>query len=216
MAPQVIPSILVSNEQQFLEHMHAIAPVCNFVQLDIADGVFVSNTTWYDPAAVAEHMHTDFELHLMVADPLVRIRDWAAHARLTRVIVHVETLKNPHMDLTELRGYGKELCLALNPETPLHTINELVPFIDAVQVMSVHPGAQGQPFVPESIDRAATIHNTYPHLPIAADGHVNTETIPPLLAAGVTRFAPGSAIWNGIATKNYRALVDLVHTLTAA
>ncbi len=210
---QIIPSILVHSANQFDEQVNTIKQVTSFVQIDIADGVFVEDTTWIDAAYVATHMPIDFELHMMVANPLERAKEWADQPHLKRFVVHLESLKHPAEDLEQLSLHQKEICLCLNPDTSIDLVAPLVYLIDSLQLMSVYPGKQGQPFIDATIERAQALHRAFPNLPLAADGHINATTIPLLAAAGVTRFAPGIAIWKGAPKDNYEVLVALTHTL---
>ncbi|MBT4153788.1 MAG: hypothetical protein HOE53_04005 [Candidatus Magasanikbacteria bacterium] len=210
---RIIPSVLVHSAEEFDAQVQTMKEVTNFVQIDIADGEFVEGKTWIDAAYVAANMPIDFELHMMVANPLEVAEQWKNQAHLKRFIVHYESLKNPTEELTALKAHGKEVALCINPETPIAVVSDVVTLIDGLQLMSVHPGKQGQAFITDTIDRAHALHQQFPELELAADGHINAETIPPLAAAGVTRFGPGSAIWKGAPKDNYEALVALTHTL---
>lgn len=212
-APQIIPSILVYSPEEFDQQISTIAPICNFVQIDIVDGQFVEGATWIDPEHVAKHIPMDFELHMMVLHPLEHVRQWKHIDQLKRVIFHYETVDDAREVAKEMKTYGKEVCMCLNPETSVDVLADLYDVLDAVQFMSVHPGKQGQPFLPEAVDRIALTHERYPELPIAADGAVSTETIPALFAAGARRFAPGSAVWKGNPVENYTQLTNLLTAL---
>ena len=213
---QIIPSILVQNKEEFLQQTRAVTAVVSMVQIDIADGTFVETTTWADPLVVAAKLEIDCELHLMVADPLTEARKWEQVPQVKRVLVHYESDPAQIMNIIgQLRSYGWEVSVALNIETPIAVIDPLVAEIDCVQCMSVHPGKQHQPFLPAVIERIKNLRAKYPTLPIAADGGVNAETIPPLLKAGATRFGPGSAVFgHGDPAENVRKLQKLIHRLT--
>lgn len=208
---QIIPSILVSSEEQFLDHINAIKLVCSFVQLDIADGLFCDGKTWIDPIAVKEKMDIDFELHMMVANPLKEIKRWNNIERLKRIVFHYEAVDDIVHAVTEMNAFGRDVCVCLNPDTPINVLEPVIGHIESIQCMSVYPGKQGQSFLLSTLDKIRAFHAQYPHVPISDDGAVNKETIPQLIHAGATRFGPGSAIWkNGNPADNYMELVTLM------
>jgi len=208
---QIIPSILVSSEEQFLEQIQAIKPVCSFVQIDIADGIFCSGKTWIDPDAVKEKMDIDFELHMMVANPLEEIERWNNIGRMKRIIFHYESVADIASAVEDMQSYGRDVCVCLNPDTPIHVLEPVIGHIESVQFMSVYPGKQGQSFLLSTLDKIREFHAQYPHIPISDDGAVNTDTIHQLIEAGATRLGPGSAIWqHGDPAENYKFLVALM------
>lgn len=194
---EIIPSILVSTKEAFLTQIRAVSGAVAMVQIDIADGQFVPNLTWADPAVIEKELEIDCELHLMVANPFAEARKWEHVPQVKRVLVHYESdPKQIREIISQLHSYGWEVGLALNIETPVEVIDELVEELDCVQFMSVHPGKQNQPFLPAVLDKIRAARAKYPTLPIAADGGVNERTIPDLLQAGATRFGPGSAVFD--------------------
>jgi len=216
MTPEIIPSILVLTKEEFLKQTRAVSGVVSMVQLDIADGQFVETTTWADPEVVEKELEVDCELHLMVSDPLTEARKWEHVPQVKRVLVHYESDPEHVGDIIgQLRSYGWEVGVVINIETPIEAVDKLMNEIDSIQFMSVHPGKQKQPFLPEVLDRIRMFHEKYPGTPIAADGGVNAETIPPLLKAGATRFGPGSAVFgHGDPAENVKKLQQLLQTLT--
>jgi ribulose-phosphate 3-epimerase len=206
---QIIPSILVQSEEEFLEQIRTIKSVCSFVQIDIADGLFASGKTWIDPDAVKEKMTIDFELHMMVADPLKEIERWKDIDHMQRIIFHYSSVDNVVQTIGQLKTYGRDVCICLNPDVPVDVIDPIVSDIESVQFMSVWPGRQGQSFLPETLNRIAAVHKKYPNLPIADDGAVNKDTLPELVRAGATRFGPGSAVWKGNPVENYTNLLNI-------
>lgn len=210
---QIIPSILVYSAEEFDSQILTIKDVCQFVQIDIADGVFVEGKTWIDPAHVAKNMPIDFELHMMVQNPVEEIQRWKDIPELKHIIFHYEAVEDISAAVQNMKAFGRKVIVCLNPDTPIEVIDSVTNDIDGVQFMSVYPGKQGQPFVENTVERIATLHAKYPSLPISDDGAVNATTIPPLFAAGARRFGPGSAVWKGDAVKNYLSLVELIQEL---
>jgi len=195
--PHILPSILVYSEVEYKEQMTSIRNVTNFVQIDIADGKFVDNTTWYDTAVIKEYCPVDFELHMMVREPLTEIEKWKDIPQMKRIIFHFEALENIVEAIFQMKTFGREVSICLNIETPIDVLEPIQQTIDGVQFMSIVAGKQGQPFRPEVLGKIRDFKERHPNISISADGHVSEETIPLLLSAGVQNFCVGSAIWKG-------------------
>ena len=193
---EIIPSILIQTKKEFLTQSAAVSECLNMVQLDIADGKFVPNTTWEpDPETVADNLEIDCELHLMIENPLEEVRRWEHVDQVKRILVHYESTKNIGQTIGAVHSYGWDVGLVLNPETPIEVVNEHIEELDAVMLMGVKPGAQGQKFIPETLDRIKQLRVKYPNLFISVDGAVNEETIEDIIEAGATGVCPGSAIF---------------------
>ncbi len=218
---QIIPALLVHDKKTFITQTRAVETLVSLVQIDIADGIFVPNTTWADPKDVKESLQIDCELHLMVQDPLTEIRKWADEdvPQVKRVLIHYESDPEHIGDiLAQAHSYGWEVGIVLNPPTPISAIENLIEEIDTVMFMGVTPGKQGQPFVPEVLEKIHALHQIHPSLPIAIDGHVDEETLPNLITAGATRLGIGSAIFNekNSPAENIRRLKQIIDRLTTS
>ena len=208
----IIPSILVPDKKTFLTNYTGLGNSVSMIQLDIADGKFVPNTTWADPKTIFNAVTTDIELHLMVNDPVAEMKKWFFVPHVKRVLVHFE---GPH-DIAETIQKAKqtewEVGLVLNPNTPTSVLGDFVNDIDLIMFMGVYPGFQGQEFVPETCDRIAQTKAKGITQPISVDGGVNEKTIPALVQAGVDIICPGSAVFGNDKTpaENVLTLRQLV------
>ena len=195
--PMIIPSILVYSKEKYLKQIQAIKSMVDFVQVDIANNTFVPNQTWYDPGLIEENIPFDFELHMMIEKPMDELGAWMSNDRLKRVVLHFETIENAVPQAIKIvHESGRQISICLNPETPISVLEPFVNDIDAVQFMTIEPGFQGQPFLPEVLDKIKKYKNKHPDHFISADGHVNEETIPLLIEVGVEGLCIGSAIFN--------------------
>ncbi len=213
----IIPSILVPDEKTFLKWSRAVQEVLPMIQLDIADGQFVPDETWADPTIVDEKLNIDCELHLMVQDPLEEIRMWEEVQQVKRVLIHYESdPENIANIISQARSYEWEVGLVLNPDTPITVIDDLIEEIDSLMFMGVVPGKQGQKFIPETIDRIKEARAKFPDLYIELDGGVNEDTLPDIIAAGVSAVCPGSAIFGNERTpaENVTSMREMISTLT--
>ncbi len=191
----IIPSILVESPKEFEKELRAVENVVSQVQIDVADGIFVPKTTWADPTVIAKLLATPAELHLMVADPLMEIRRWQKMKHITRILVHIETEPEVARIADVCKKQGWSLSLVLNPETPIDAIAPFVSLVQGVMFMGVHPGRQGQKFIPEVLTKITTCKREFPQLFIELDGGVNEDTLPQIIASGIDAVCPGSAIF---------------------
>jgi len=206
-APEIIPSLLVDSAEEFERRLRLIENNCDTAQIDILDGSMFGATSWFDAEAIAAMKSSvKFELHLMVENPLPVVEQFALHVPNTiRAIIHAE-LDRPLGTLIEVikQEHKMEAGVALNPETPIDEIHHIMPHVDEVLVMGVHPGASGQGFGDEQhgisgeaiMAKITRIHERYPDLQIGIDGGVNEEQAPEMIQAGATRLSAASAIFN--------------------
>lgn len=211
---QIIPSLLVQSQEEFIKKYTALNNAVDMIQIDIADGLFVPNTTWADPDVIQKTVDTDIELHLMVSDPLEELKKWQRVEQVKRIYVHYEST---HLEdiLPTLHAYGWQIGVAINPETPATILEPFANEIKAVLFMSVIPGKQGQPFIREVLEKITLFRMLHPDMYLSIDGAVNMKTIPDIVSVGVDAICPGSAIvGNGSPEKNVHVMKKLIHTLT--
>ncbi|PIT86872.1 MAG: hypothetical protein COU33_00760, partial [Candidatus Magasanikbacteria bacterium CG10_big_fil_rev_8_21_14_0_10_43_6] len=149
---QIIPSLLVQSEKEFLKKYHALEDAVDMIQLDIADGLFVPNTTWANPEVVQKTVTIDLELHLMVSDPLEELKKWQRVEQIKRIWVHYESTDLEDI-LPTLHAYGWDIGIVLNPLTESTILEPFINEIKGVMFMGVVPGKQGQPFIPQVVDK---------------------------------------------------------------
>lgn len=214
---QIIPSILVQSETEFLTQINAIKESLDMIQLDIADGVFVPNTTWADPAVVLQiDQDIDVELHLMVHNPIAELKKWKEVPQVKRILFHYESHDNVLEVINTIQSCGWEASMVLNPDTDISVVEEYADKLYGVMLMGVVPGFQGQAFIPETTERLKRLRSTYPDLFIELDGGVNMETLPQIVPTGIHAVCPGSAIskGNGTAADRILTMQQLINKLT--
>ncbi|TAL19387.1 ribulose-phosphate 3-epimerase [Patescibacteria group bacterium] len=192
---EIIPAILAYSEKEFDDKVKQIGARASTIQIDVMDGLFVPNRTWADPAAVAKmRLPYTIEAHLMVADPLPAAQAWVA-AGAQRIFVHAEA-EGWRAAVQAAREEEREGGVAVNPNTPLSAIEEVINELDAVLVMGVNPGWSGQPFERLAIARVAELRSRYPRLRIEVDGGVNESNARELAAAGADGLVAASALFS--------------------
>lgn len=192
----VIPAILVKNEKEFRERLRTIEGLVDIVQIDVMDGLFVSNTTWCD-FAVLRQLDTPihFELHLMVNDPAQYIEASKDFSAIKRIIWHIETSAHHAKLIKQCHKQAREAGLAINPNTPIEKLAPYVESLDEILIMGVAPGWSAQQLIPSTIEKIKQIRSFWPNIPLGFDGGVDHHTLPLLKEAGITRMYAASSIF---------------------
>ena len=193
MKPKIVPAILTDSKSDLQHTLDQLAGLTSWLSIDIADGVFVGQVT-LSPAALAEvKIPFKLELHLMVNNPSSYLAD-CHKLGAQRVIFHIEAAGDTALTIDETKQYGLEVGLALNPETDLKEVTPFIDKVDAILLLAVNPGRQGQSFIPETIDRIKRLRIMAPKIKIEVDGGLNDQTIKAVAAAGADILVIGSAI----------------------
>jgi len=192
---EIIPSILVENEDEFTEKIEMAEDFAETVHWDIMDGQFVESTSFRRLKNLNE-MDTVLSLgvHLMVEDPEELLPELAA-AGIDRVVAHAEAADDLDDLVSRMKKYDFEVGLAINPETDIEEIHSVLDDLDLVVVMTVVPGAGGQKMLPETLDKVKQLRQSHPNLNIEVDGGVNLQTIKLAKEAGANFFGVNSAIF---------------------
>ncbi len=163
---------------------------------DIMDGTFVPNITMgiSDVKAVKAATSKPVDCHLMIENPSTKV-DWFIDAGADIIYIHPETERFVARTLTHIRQRGVKAGLAIDPDTSLATVEEMLPFCDYVMVMTVNPGFAGQKFIPSTKDkirRLVQMKNQY-GFKIMIDGACSPEVISELSGMGADGFVLGTS-----------------------
>ncbi|HRY31281.1 MAG TPA: ribulose-phosphate 3-epimerase [Candidatus Paceibacterota bacterium] len=208
---EIIPTVMPENHTDFVEKINRIFSFVSTIQIDVMDGKFVPSISWpynsdndsdwqkyvNQEEGLPHWDKVDFEIDLMVEDQIAEAKKWIS-AGVSRVICHVEALKEDgRAEFLKLReDFDVELYLALVPETSLEKLTPYLDDLDGVQFMGINKiGFQGQDFEPKVLDKIRQLRAQKPNLPISVDGGVSFETALQLVAAGATKLASGSLIF---------------------
>lgn len=195
---EIIPTILAKSFKEIKERIRKVENYINWVQLDVMDGKFVDNTTWpYAEGKISDlkelKTKVRLEAHLMIEKPEQKIDDWLEN--VDRVIVHYEASNNIEDLIKKAKDKGKQIGLAINPETSIEAVNPFLKDLDLVLCMTVQPGWGGQEFKDEVLSKIKTLRMTWPDGNIEVDGGINPETSKKAINAGVNLICAGTYIF---------------------
>ena len=195
------PSILAADFGRLAEEIAgAERGGASLFHLDVMDGHFVPNITIGPPVikAVRRATRLPLDVHLMIVNA-DRYVDAFADAGADWVSLHVEALPHLQRTVAHLHQRGLKAGAALNPSTPLVSLEEILPELDYVLVMSVNPGFGGQAFLPASLDKVRrlreTIRGRAAPAQIEVDGGVDAGNVKALVQAGVDVIVAGTAVF---------------------
>ncbi len=212
---EIAPSILSADFARLAEAIDAVeAGGATVLHVDVMDGHFVPNITIGLPVVKSLRKATSMTIdtHLMISEP-GRYAVEFVNAGANMVSVHVEADDHLNRTLTSIREAGAKAGVAINPATPLGTLEEALSYADFVLLMSVNPGFGGQKFVPTSIDKLRRLRRMIDdrglNVRIEIDGGIDASNIAEVCEAGAEIIVAGSAVYGGgRPTESVRELID--------
>jgi len=200
--PIIAPSILTANFLRLGEEIEMVNDSeADMIHLDIMDGHFVPNISFGFPIIrrIKSVARKPLDVHLMIADP-DRYIDEFKEAGADNLTVHFETCPHLHRTVQRISDLGMTPSVVINPHTPVAFLEEILPYLHMVLVMSVNPGFGGQEFIPGTFDKIRKLKKMIEkeklYTLIEVDGGVNLDNIKPLIDAGTDVFVIGSSIFS--------------------
>ena len=198
---EIAPSILSADFTRLGDEIKAVrAGGAKVLHVDVMDGQFVPNITIGLPVVKSIRRATDMTIdtHLMIENPCQYAAKFA-EAGADMVSVHVEADRHLHRTLCSIRDAGAKAGIAINPATPLVSLEEALPFADFILLMSVNPGFGGQSFIPTSIDKLKRLRQMIDDRDlktrIEIDGGIDAENIGTIVESGAEIIVAGSAVF---------------------
>lgn len=198
----IAPSVLSAdfgNLQRDVEMINNSA--AQWFHVDVMDGVFVPNISFGFPVlkALQKHAKKPLDVHLMIVDPdryIAEFKNAGAHV----LTVHYEACTHLHRSLQAIKSAGMKAGVALNPHTPVELLNDILPDIDLVCMMSVNPGFGGQKFIENTFRKVTRLkamiaeHNC--NTLIEIDGGVDLNNYKKLLHTGADVLVAGNTVFS--------------------
>lgn len=194
------PSILSADFSRLGEEIRTVEPAVPWVHVDVMDGHYVPNLTIGPPVVKAIRRATDrfLDTHLMITDPRTYAPQFVA-AGSDSVTFHPEVDDDPKGLIDLLHEQGAQVGVSLKPAHPLSMVEELLPHVDLLLVMTVEPGFGGQSFmhdvVPKIAEADAWRRGHGASFRLEVDGGIAVDTVAETVRAGADTFVAGSAVF---------------------
>jgi len=206
----IAPSILSADFARLADEVAAVEQAgADLLHIDVMDGHFVPNLTVGPPIVKALKNVTKLPLdvHLMMTNADAFISDFAK-AGADYLTVHVEACPHLHRTIQSIKERGVKAGVTLNPATPVQSLEEILPDVDLVLIMSVNPGFGGQQFIASCLNKVRTTRQMLDRIGSRAllevDGGIKADNAAKVLEAGADILVAGSAIFS---SRDYAATI---------
>ena len=214
---QLAPSILSADFNRLGEQIKRVEKAeCRWLHIDIMDGMFVPSISFGMPVvkSIRKESSLYFDVHMMVKDPERYVEEFQS-CGADMITVHAEACRDLAETVKKIHETGADAGVAVNPDTPLSVVTDVMDQVEMILIMSVYPGFGGQKYIPESTERIRTLRRMLDekgleHVHIQVDGGINRATIDEVLAAGANIIVAGSAVFGSNIEQNVRELQEKI------
>ncbi|MBE5780629.1 MAG: ribulose-phosphate 3-epimerase [Clostridiales bacterium] len=198
----VSPSILSADFAQLGKDVKNLQDAgADWIHVDVMDGQFVPNISFGMPVVKAIRPYADipFDVHLMIANPLKYIEEFAK-VGADIITIHLETVEDVPAAIAAIKALNKKVGLAISPDTPVDAVLPYVKDVYMVLIMTVYPGFGGQSMIAACLDKVTAVvekaKEENSELIVQVDGGINAKTVADALAAGANCIVAGSAVFS--------------------
>lgn len=202
MKPIIAPSLLASDFSKLGEEVNMInESQADWIHIDIMDGVFVPNLSMGVPVveAIKRHAKKTMDVHLMIVRP-ERYIEVFRNAGADIISVHIEACPNLYSVIQQIKKCGAKAGVAINPFTPVSSLENIISDVDVINIMSVHPGFGGQTLIESTFEKVREtkklILKKMSQALIEIDGGVTIENAGELLEAGASVLVAGNFVFS--------------------
>lgn len=185
-----------------------------YIHLDVMDGAFVPSISFGMPVLSSLRGYTKqvFDVHMMVEDPGRYIED-IKKAGADLITVHQEACIHLDRVINQIKAAGCKAGVALNPATPISTLECVLDQVDLILIMTVNPGFGGQKFIPYTLEKVRALRGLLQErgldTDIEVDGGVTPDNVRALMDAGANVFVAGSAVFKNNIGENVKRFMDI-------
>ncbi|WP_314012287.1 ribulose-phosphate 3-epimerase [Mogibacterium diversum] len=198
---KIAPSILAADFAKLGSEVTDICKGgCDFIHVDIMDGAFVPNISFGSSVmkSLNGYATVPYDVHLMIENPDQYLEEFVTD-NTAYITVHYEACPHICRTLSHIKEHGVKAGVSINPGTPVSCLEDVLPFVDMVLVMSVNPGFGGQKFIPETAKKVSQLNklrkdNGY-NFEIEVDGGVSDKNSGLLISCGADILVAGSAVF---------------------
>ncbi len=198
LAPSILSADFACLKEQIEEVTRAGA---DYIHVDVMDGHFVPNITIGIPvvASIRAYTNLPLDVHLMIEQPVNYVEKFI-DAGADIITIHIEADYHIHRTLQTIKEKGGKSGIALNPSTPLSSLEEILPYADLILIMTVNPGFGGQVFIEDSISKInrlrAILDRGQFKAELEVDGGITDKNASRVIKAGATVLVAGAAIFS--------------------
>ena len=198
LAPSILSADFARLGEQIVEATKAGA---DYIHIDVMDGHFVPNITIGAPvvASLRSWTHLPLDVHLMIEQPERYISHFA-DSGADIITVHVEACPHLHRTIQVIKELGVKAGVALNPASSLSMVDEIMPQVDLILIMSVNPGFGGQAFIPETLEKISRLRRILDSRKVDAelevDGGITINNASSIVKAGGRVLVVGTSVFN--------------------
>ena len=207
---KLAPSLLAADFRQLQKEVEAVDKAgADMLHIDVMDGIFVPSISFGMPViqSIREVTKKPFDVHLMIEEPARYIEEFKK-CGADILTVHAEACRHLNRTVMAIKDAGMKASVALNPATPLSTLEYILEELDMVLLMSVNPGFGGQEFIPNTLTKIEQLRKMINEkgltIDIEVDGGVGLNNVEDVMKAGANVLVAGTAVYKGDVAENVR------------